>query len=194
MSPRPFAEEEAEEVLLALGSNLGDRLAHLRAGVRGLMQSVKLDAISPVVESRPQGVADADEQDDYLNAVLRGWTVLAPRPLLDACLAVERGEGRTRGRPGAPRTLDVDILFYGSRVVDRPGLRIPHRRWAERAFVLLPLRAVAAEWRDPESGRSVEEVCRERLDRLAPVRIAHPASALDPRGAGAASAHSREPS
>lgn len=185
MSPRPSAEGEAQEVLLALGSNLGDRLEHLRAGVRGLAEVVGLTRISPVVESRPHGVADADAQEDYLNAVLRGRTVLPPALLLDACLAVERGEGRTRGRPGAPRTLDVDILFYGDRIVDRPGLRIPHRRWTERGFVLLPLRAVAPEWRDPESGRSVEEVCRERPDRLSGVRIVHPGAALDPDGAAA---------
>jgi len=191
VSQRRSAGGEAEEVFLALGSNVGDRLGHLRAGVRGLEEFVEIVRISPVVESRPQGVADADAQEDYLNAVVRGRTPLAPGALLEACLAVERGEGRTRGRPGAPRTLDVDILFYGDRVVVRPGLRIPHRRWTERGFVLLPLRAVAPRWRDPESGRSVEEICRERPDRLAGVRIVHPGAALEPHRTEASSPSGR---
>lgn len=180
MSAERIGEGDSEEVLLALGSNLGDRLEHLRAGVRGLTTFVTLTGLSPVVESRPQGVVDPEAQGDYLNAVVRGRTRLSPSRLLEACLEVEEGRGRTRVRARAPRTLDVDILFFGSRVVDRPGLRIPHPRWKERGFVLLPLRFVAPGWRDPETGRTVDEVCAERAERLVGVRVVGPPAALDP--------------
>lgn len=187
MSPRGVGGGGSEDVLLALGSNLGDRLDHLRAGVRGLARFVRLTRLSPVVESPPQGVTDPDAQGEYLNAVVRGRTRLSPARLLEACLAVEEAEGRTRSRSGAPRTLDVDILFFGRRVVDRPGLRIPHPRWTERGFVLLPLGFVAPGWRDPESGRTVEEVLKESGGRLADVRVVHPPDALDTAAVAAGS-------
>jgi len=174
--------EGGEEVALALGSNLGDRLGHLRSGLARLRAFLRITAVSPVVESRPHGVDDPDHQRDYLNAVVRGRTPLEPEALLVACLDVEKAEGRVREgedeRGGRPRTLDVDIVFHGDRVLDGPGLRIPHPRWAKRGFVLVPLRAVAPRWRDPATGRTVEEVCAARPELLAGVRLVHPSDAL----------------
>ncbi len=151
------------EVVLSLGSNLGDRMAHLRSGVRALGDAVRITGVSPVVETPAREVSGGPPQDHYLNAVVRGRTGLEPEALLEACHAVEAREGRTRSYPNAPRTLDVDILFYGDRVVETEELTIPHPRWTERDFVLVPLRAVAPEWTDPASGRTVSEIARERL-------------------------------
>lgn len=149
------------EVVLALGSNLGDRMEHLRDGVRGLGSVVRIEAASSVVEVPAREVDAGPAQGAYLNAVIRGRTGLEPRPLLDACLAVESDAGRERSYRKAPRTLDVDIVFYGNRTVRTPGLTIPHARWKTRDFVVVPLLEVAPDHVDPETGRTVREVARE---------------------------------
>lgn len=151
------------DVVLALGSNLGERMEHLRGAVDRLRDVIRIEAVSPVVESPAREVEEGPAQGPYLNAVIRGSTRLAPEALLDACLAVEEAEGRTRSYPHAPRTLDVDVLFYGDRVIRTERLRVPHPRWKDRDFVLAPLRAVAPDWTDPETGRPIEEIARERL-------------------------------
>lgn len=143
-----------ERVLLGLGTNLGDRLANLRAAVDGLGAFVEVEAASPIYETAP--MYDTD-QGPYLNMAVLGTTELEPRPLLDALKAMERNLGRTRSRRYGPRRIDLDIVFYGDRVVAEPGLEIPHPRLAERAFVLTPAADIAADWRHPETGRTVAE-------------------------------------
>lgn len=96
-------------------------------------------AVSSLWETAPVGDIP---QGDYLNAVVVMDTLLGPRPLLDACLAIERDAGRERRERWGPRTLDLDLLLYGDAVVDAPGLTIPHPRMAERRFVLAPLAEV----------------------------------------------------
>jgi 2-amino-4-hydroxy-6-hydroxymethyldihydropteridine diphosphokinase len=142
---------------LGLGSNLGDRLALLRAATSALEgEEVRIAARSPVFET----AAVADEpQPPYLNAALRLETRLGPRELLERCLAVEAALGRQRpaGRPRAPRTIDLDLLLHGSAVLDETGLEVPHPRLLERAFVRVPLALVAVPGlRHPVTG--------ERLD------------------------------
>lgn len=166
---------------MALGSNLGDRLEHLRAGVRLLAEVLEVSAVSPVVESAPQGPGVDPADPDFLNAVVRGRTSLGPAALLRACRRVEEAEGRTRTRPGAPRTLDVDLIFHGGRVIRDPDLTVPHPRWKERGFVLRPLLEIASEWRDPESGDTVQEICRDRSEIVDRARIVAPPGALTPR-------------
>lgn len=123
--------------VLALGANLGDRLAALQAAV----DAFDTLAASAVYES----VAVGPEQPDYLNAaILVGWTG-SPRALLDACHAVEDALGRVRERRWGPRTLDVDVVTAGDLELDGPDLVVPHPRAAGRAFVLLP-------WLDVEPG------------------------------------------
>lgn len=158
------------EVVLALGSNLGDRLGHLREGLRALEGSVDVEVISSVLETPAQGLSE-DEAPEFLNAVVRGRTSLDPGALLERCHDIEEAAGRPRVRPRASRTLDLDILFYGDRVIREPGLVVPHPRWKERGFVLRPLLEVARDWTDPESGRSVREICGERPDLLAEGRV-----------------------
>ena len=93
-------------------------------------------------------------QPPYLNGVVVGTCALAPPALLTALLRIERERGRERPYPGAPRTLDLDIVLMGDLVVRRPGLDVPHPRFRERRFVLEPLAAVAPELPDPVTGRT----------------------------------------
>lgn len=173
-SPTPAREDEGdagEEVILALGSNLGDRLGHLRAAVGALRDVLEIREISSVLENPARGLPDEEDAPDFLNAVLRGRTTLDPEALLGVCHEIEETAGRPRHRPRSSRTLDLDIIFHGPRVREGPGLVLPHPRWKERGFVLRPLLEVAPKWRDPETGSSVEEICRERAPLLSEGRI-----------------------
>lgn len=167
----------AVSVALALGSNLGDRIAHLRRAVTRLAESgIELRGVSSVYESPPEGYV---AQPDFLNAALVGRTRLSPGELLAVARRLEAEAGRERSFPNAPRPLDVDIVLYGDRVVTEAELRIPHERWRTRAFVLAPLREIAGDRRDPETGRTVESFWDD-LDavRRDEVRRVRPASAL----------------
>ena len=130
---------------LGLGSNLGDRLAHLQAAVDGLARApgIEVAAVSPVYETVPVG---GPPQDDYLNAVVALDTELTPRALLDVAQRLEADEHRVRRERWGPRTLDVDVLVVGDEVVDEPDLVVPHPRLRDRAFVLVPLADLDAEW------------------------------------------------
>ena len=124
---------------VGLGANLGDREATLRAAVERLaaVPGIRVVAVSSLRETDPVGYLD---QPPFLNGAAALETELGPRALLDALLAVERALGRTREGPRfGPRTVDLDLLLYGSEVVDEPGLRVPHPRLHERAFALEPL-------------------------------------------------------
>jgi 2-amino-4-hydroxy-6-hydroxymethyldihydropteridine diphosphokinase len=142
----------AAEVVLALGANLGDRTATLRAAVRELaaVPGVSVLAVSDPVETDPVG---GPEQPDYLNAVVVAVTTLPPEDVLAACHRVEADHGRERAVRWGARTLDVDVVAYGepgspSEVVsDDPGLTLPHPRAHERAFVLAPWRQLRPDGR-----------------------------------------------
>jgi 2-amino-4-hydroxy-6-hydroxymethyldihydropteridine diphosphokinase len=125
------------EIVLALGSNLGDRLANLQAGIDDLAASegITAVAVSAVFETTPVGGPD---QPDYLNAVLLAVSGLPARVLLDRCQAAERARGRVRTVRWGPRTLDIDIIACGDAVSDDPVLTLPHPRAHQRAFVLVP--------------------------------------------------------
>jgi len=131
-------------VVLALGSNLGDRLANLRGAVDALCAEPGLDcvAVSPVYETIAVG---GPAQPDYLNAVLVAATSLPARAILDRGLAAEAARHRVRGPRWGPRTLDVDVIVYGDEVSTDPDLTLPHPRAHERAFVLAP-------WHDVDPG------------------------------------------
>ncbi|MDF1501536.1 2-amino-4-hydroxy-6-hydroxymethyldihydropteridine diphosphokinase [Roseisolibacter sp. H3M3-2] len=134
---------------LALGSNLGDRAAHLahaRARLDAL-PGVRVAAASPVEETAPLGPAG---QDPYLNQMLALRTTLEPEALLDACLAVEAERGRDRAaspRWGA-RTLDLDVVLFGARRVATPRLRVPHPELPNRDFWHRGLAALGVDWRE----------------------------------------------
>ena len=142
-------------VAVALGSNLGDRAHCLHEAIAALASVVDDLRASTFYDTDPVGVA---EQPRFLNAAAAGVTSLTARALLDALLDIERRFGRVRPYPGAPRTLDLDLILYGDAVLDEPGLNVPHPRFRERAFVLRPLAEIAADWRDPVTGRTVGEL------------------------------------
>jgi 2-amino-4-hydroxy-6-hydroxymethyldihydropteridine diphosphokinase len=124
---------------IGLGANLGDREANMRTALAALDErpGVRVAAVSSFRETDPVGYLD---QPRFLNAAAALETELDPRALLDALLSVERGLGRTREGPRfGPRTIDLDLLLYGESRIDEPGLRVPHPRLHERAFVLEPL-------------------------------------------------------
>jgi 2-amino-4-hydroxy-6-hydroxymethyldihydropteridine diphosphokinase len=149
-------------VAVGLGSNLGDRHAHLmygRARLNGLLAHLRF---SSVFETAPAEVPD--RQPLYLNAAAVGESLLGARDLLDALLAIERARGRERPFRGAARTLDLDLLLFGSDILDEPVLTVPHPRFRERRFVLEPLAEIAPALRDPVTSMTVAEL----LARLPP--------------------------
>jgi 2-amino-4-hydroxy-6-hydroxymethyldihydropteridine diphosphokinase len=123
----------AEKAYLALGSNLGDRAAHLRAAREALdaLPGTRVVSASTVEETPPLGGMD---QPPYLNQMVLVETTLEPRELLEACQAIERRAGRVRGERWSPRPLDVDIVRYGRRRVTEPDLVIPHPGVHDRDF------------------------------------------------------------
>jgi 2-amino-4-hydroxy-6-hydroxymethyldihydropteridine diphosphokinase len=128
---------------LGLGSNLGDRLDHLRRAVELLgHRGARPVRSSRVFETDPVG---GPPQPEYLNAVLEVETELEPRSLLTACLGVETDLGRVRGERWGPRVIDIDILTYGNLRIEEPDLQVPHQRMHERAFVLVPLLELVAD-------------------------------------------------
>jgi len=145
-----------DRVAIALGSNVGDRRAHLDYAVSALRALLSNVAASRYYDTVPVGASGP--QAMYLNAALVGDTALAPRAILDALLAIEKERGRERPYVNAPRTLDLDLILLGGVVLDEPGLVLPHPRFRERRFVLEPLAAVAPELRDPVSGKTVAEL------------------------------------
>jgi len=140
-------------VAIALGSNVGDRAANLDFAVARLSRILSSIKTSRWYETEPVGVGP---QPQFLNGALVGDTALTARELLDQLLSIERERGRERPFPGAPRTLDLDLILYGNQVVDEPGLIVPHPRFRERRFVLEPLAEVAPELVDPLTGRTVQ--------------------------------------
>jgi 2-amino-4-hydroxy-6-hydroxymethyldihydropteridine diphosphokinase len=156
------AEEPVRRVVLALGSNLGDRLDMLQGAVDALADTpgLRLVGVSPVYETDPVGGPD---QPNYLNAVVVAEGRHPPRTLLERALAVENAFDRVREVRWGPRTLDVDVIAVGDLEVHDPDLEVPHPRAAERAFVLVPWLDVDAAAELPGAGPVATLV--ERLGR-----------------------------
>jgi 2-amino-4-hydroxy-6-hydroxymethyldihydropteridine diphosphokinase len=148
----------AVPVAIALGSNLGDRRAHLEWAIDRLRLYLSDVQGSSFIETEPVGVDEP--QPPYLNAVAVGKTRLSPRELLDTLLEMEHERGRRRTTPRAPRTLDLDLILYGDLVAEAPGLTVPHPRFHEREFVLVPLVEVAPDMREPVTGMTAMELLR----------------------------------
>lgn len=146
---------EPTTALLGLGANLGDPLEQLRRAARGLGSTGVVEAVSSVYRTEPLGIRD---QPDFFNLVCRVRTSLPPRELLGSALRLEAELGRTRSVRDAPRTVDIDLLDYGERVLDEPGLIVPHPRMHRRAFVLIPLAELAPSWRHPRLGLTAAEL------------------------------------
>ena len=147
--------ESMNPVFIALGANLGKPQATFAAALASLTRAgVRVEATSDLWTSPawPPG----SDAPDYTNAVARVATHLAPQDLLDLLLHVEATHGRTRSAPNASRTLDLDLLAYGGRVVNTPRLTLPHPRMSARAFVLLPLWQIAPDWVHPVTEQGID--------------------------------------
>ena len=142
----------------ALGSNLGDRRAHLEGAVRGLRERMEVALVSSFHETAAVG---GPAQGPFLNAAVLVETERSPRGLLDVARELEEQAARERAERWGPRTLDVDLLLCDNRVVEEPGLVVPHPRMKERRFVLAPLAEIAADWVVPGTGRTVEELLED---------------------------------
>lgn len=144
---------------IALGSNLGDREATIRAALDALdgHDSVRVLAVSSRYETAPVGPCD---QPRFINAAAAIETTLTARGLLDLMLEIERRHGRDRGHETrwGPRTLDLDLLLFDDAIIDEDGLTVPHPRMAERLFVLEPLCEIAPEAVHPVTGLTVREM------------------------------------
>ena len=143
-------------VAIALGSNLGDRDTFLDDAEDRLATLLSGAVASARYETDPVG--GLPDAPIFLNEVVVGTTLLGPRALLEALLAIEAAAGRERPFVNAPRTLDLDLILYGDFVIDEPGLQVPHPRFRDRLFVLAPLAEVAGDWIDPVSGLTVEQL------------------------------------
>lgn len=149
-------------VAIALGSNMGKREAHLAAAVSALrdLAGFRVVSVSQWIETAPVG--GPAEQRHFLNGALVGETELAPRELLGALQDIEQARGRVRieGERDGPRPLDLDLLVFGSSVIEEPDLSVPHPRMAQRDFVLIPLASIAPDLLLPPTDKRVADLLR----------------------------------
>lgn len=144
-----------ETAYLSLGSNLGDRAANLRTAVAELQSAGRLLGVSAFYETQP---VEVPNQPWFLNCVAAIETAKSPGELLSLALHIEATMGRVRMREKGPRTIDIDIVLFGDRTIDEPGLKIPHPALLQRRFVLEPLVEIAPEARHPLTGQSAREM------------------------------------
>jgi 2-amino-4-hydroxy-6-hydroxymethyldihydropteridine diphosphokinase len=142
-------------VYLSLGSNVGDREANLREAISKLSEVGQVVAVSAFYETEP---VDTGPQPWFLNCAVKLDTEKMPRQLIAAILSLEQSMGRQRRKEKAPRTIDIDVLLFGSSIVELPSLTIPHPRMHQRRFVLEPLAEIAPEARHPGFKRTIREL------------------------------------
>lgn len=144
---------------IGLGSNLGDSLAILTGAIERLKMhpQIELLAVSRWYLTAPIG----PPQPDYLNGCATVETSLAPLDLLGILQSIEAEFGRVRGETWGARTLDLDLLLYGDRIIDLPNLQLPHPYMCDRAFVLIPLAEIAPTWIEPKSGESIATLSKK---------------------------------
>ena len=147
-------------VFLSLGSNLGDRAAQLHAAIEGLdkVERTRVAAVSRTLETEAWGDED---QPEFLNLAVEIETALEPLELLNALKDLEKKLGRRHGTRWGPREIDLDIILWGSKVLECPDLTLPHKEFRRRAFVLEPLAEIAADAVDPVSGSTVRELAMQ---------------------------------
>lgn len=164
--------------MVALGSNVGDRMSHMEHGVARLRAVLSDVVVSSFIETVPEDAADGPL---FLNGALVGTTSETPERLLATLLRIEQERGRERHHPGAPRTLDLDLVLVGELTIDSSDLRLPHPRFRSRAFVLGPLADIAPDLIDPVTGKSILELF-EGLGRTVGGGVSMPRHVTRPSG------------
>lgn len=150
-----MAQTDLLDAVIGLGANLGDPVAAFIAAVQRLRQRGHVAGLSPLYRSRPVGPpAQMRAQPDFLNAAVRVQLRVEPLELLNFLMEIEREQGRERTEHWGPRTLDLDVLWLGDRILDSERLWVPHPRLGERAFALLPLLSLVPTARDPRTGQA----------------------------------------
>lgn len=147
-----------ETAYLSLGSNLGDRAANLRAAIAQIDVAGRMLAVSGFYETQP---VDVPNQPWFLNCVVAIETDKTPRDLLQLALKIEASMGRLRMREKGARNIDIDVVLFGNRTINEPGLKIPHPAMQQRRFVLEPLVEIAPEARHPELRKTARELLAE---------------------------------
>ena len=148
-------------IAIAFGSNLGPRDVNIRIAADALAPLLRNFTLSSIIETAPVG-AGLEHDPPYLNAAGVGFSDLPVREIFEALRTIERGAGRTRPYPGAPRTLDLDLILAGGDVIDQDDLQVPHPRFRERFFVLDPLCEIAPDLVDPVTGLTIRQL-RDRV-------------------------------
>jgi 2-amino-4-hydroxy-6-hydroxymethyldihydropteridine diphosphokinase len=144
------------EIYLGLGSNIGDRTARLRQAIEALdKHEVSVRRTASLYSTEPR---DFEDQPWFLNTAIEVRTLLEPEVLLQRCLEIERDAGRVRDHSKGPRPIDIDILIYRDRLIDQPDLIVPHPRYRERRFVLVPLAELAPHLSDPVCGLTMQQL------------------------------------
>ncbi|HJT70664.1 MAG TPA: 2-amino-4-hydroxy-6-hydroxymethyldihydropteridine diphosphokinase [Terriglobales bacterium] len=142
-------------VYLSLGSNVGDREANLREAIAKLSELGEVTAVSSFYETEP---VETSAQPWFLNCVVKFDTEKMPRQLIAAILSMEQSMGRQRRKEKAPRTIDIDILLFGTSIIELPSLTVPHPRMHQRRFVLEPMAEIAPDARHPVFKRTIREL------------------------------------
>jgi len=142
-------------VYLSLGSNIGDRDGNLRTAISNLAEIGNVVAVSSFYETEP---VELTAQPWFLNCAIKFETEKMPRQLISAILNLEQSMGRQRKQKKGPRTIDIDVLLFGSSIIEIPSLTVPHPRLHERRFVLEPLAEIAPDARHPVFKRTVREL------------------------------------
>jgi 2-amino-4-hydroxy-6-hydroxymethyldihydropteridine diphosphokinase len=143
------------EIVLGLGTNLGNRLDNLQRAVAGLAEEMTITAVSPIYQTPPWGITD---QPDFLNCCLTADSDLPPKELLIFIKNLETEIGRLPGKRWGPRLIDIDLLFYANQIVKTEKLTVPHPSLHERKFVLRPLADIVPDFVHPVLGQTVVEL------------------------------------
>lgn len=164
--------DRMEKIYLGIGTNLGDRLGHIRRAIHQLEKigEFEITTLSSIYETEPIGYLN---QPNFLNLVCEGRTTLTPTQLLSKTQSIEQGLKRVRTFRWGPRTIDIDILLFGNRVIEQPDLIVPHPRMLERAFVMVPLAEIAHHVRVPDTKRTVGEWAELIADQQGIRRVYH---------------------